>query len=276
MYESYWKLNKKPFENVFDDGFYYPSEVHQGALLKLRYAVESRRGAALLAGPSGSGKTLLVRSLRKQLSETYSPFLHIVFPQMPPSDLLRYIADRLGATSDAGAQGGAAQVADSVGRIERTLAANASAGHHAVVVIDEAQLLAETGALETIRLLLNFETDAQPNLTLLLVGQTALLPVIDRMGGLEERIGVKTLLRAFTAEETAAYVSHRVRAAGSEATIFQSETVDVIHALSHGIPRRINRLCDLALLVGFAEERTTISPDQIESVSEELVAVAPE
>ncbi len=275
MYESYWKFNKKPFENVSDDRFYYPSETHQGALLKLRYAIESRRGAALLAGPSGSGKTLLVRALRKQLSETYSPLLHIVFPQMPAAELLRYIADGLGTTSDAAAAG-AAQVSDSVQRIERALADNASAGHHAVIVIDEAQLLAETGALETMRLLLNFETDAQPNLTLLLVGQTSLLPTIDRMGGLEERLGVKTLLRAFTAEETAAYVNHRLRAAGSTDTIFQSETVDVIHALSHGIPRRINRLCDLALLVGFAEERTTISPDQIESVSEELIAVAPE
>lgn len=275
MYESYWKFNKKPFENVSDDRFYYPSETHQGALLKLRYAIESRRSAALLAGPSGSGKTLLVRALRKQLSETYSPLLHVVFPQMPAAELLRYIADGLGTTSDAAAAGGA-QVSDSVQRIERALADNASAGHHAVIVIDEAQLLAETGALETMRLLLNFETDAQPNLTLLLVGQTSLLPTIDRMGGLEERLGVKTLLRAFTAEETAAYVNHRLRAAGSTDTIFQSETVDVIHALSHGIPRRINRLCDLALLVGFAEERTTISPDQIESVSEELVAVAPE
>lgn len=275
MYESYWKFNKKPFENVSDERFYYPSETHQGALLKLRYAIESRRGAALLAGPSGSGKTLLVRALRKQLSETYSPLLHVVFPQMPAAELLRYIADGLGTTSDTAAAG-AAQVSDSVQRIERALADNASAGHHAVIVIDEAQLLAETGALETMRLLLNFETDAQPNLTLLLVGQTSLLPMIDRMGGLEERLGVKTLLRAFTSEETAAYVNHRVRAAGSTDTIFQSETVDVIHALSHGIPRRINRLCDLALLVGFAEERTTISPDQIESVSEELVAVAPE
>lgn len=274
MYESYWNFNRKPFDNVSDERFYYPSEVHQGALLKLRYAIESRRGAALLAGPAGSGKTLLVQMLRKQLAETYSPLLHVVFPQMPPGELLRFIADGLGANADAGAAPPSAS--QCVQRIERALADNAAAGRHAVIVVDEAQLLAETGSLETMRLLLNFETDAQPNLTLLLVGQTSLLPAIDRMGGLEERLGVKTLLRSFTPEETAAYVSHRVRAAGSEQTIFQSETLDVIHALSHGIPRRINRLCDLALLIGFADERSTIGPEQVESVSEELVTVAPE
>ena len=64
MYESYWKLNQKPFENCSDPRFYYPGESHQAALLKLRYAIENRRGGALLAGPCGSGKTLLVGMLR--------------------------------------------------------------------------------------------------------------------------------------------------------------------------------------------------------------------
>ena len=58
MYETYWRLTQKPFENAADPRFYYPAESHQAALLKLRYAIENRRGAALLAGPSGSGKTL--------------------------------------------------------------------------------------------------------------------------------------------------------------------------------------------------------------------------
>ena len=63
MYETYWQLSQKPFENVTDARFYYPSESHQAALLKLRYAIENRRGAALLAGPSGCGKTLLTTML---------------------------------------------------------------------------------------------------------------------------------------------------------------------------------------------------------------------
>lgn len=54
MYQAYWQLGGRPFENCIDPKFYYPSEVHQGALLKLRYAVESQRGAALLAGAASS------------------------------------------------------------------------------------------------------------------------------------------------------------------------------------------------------------------------------
>ena len=92
MYTTYWQLHDRPFENATDAKFYYPSEVHQGALLKLRYAVESSRGAALLAGAAGVGKTLLVNSLKRQLDDSYTPFVHVVFPQMNASELLAYLA----------------------------------------------------------------------------------------------------------------------------------------------------------------------------------------
>src|SRR5271163_4439310 len=101
MYENYWQLSAKPFDGGGDARFYYPSEVHQGALLKLRYAIESRRGGALLAGGSGSGKTLLVHALRRQLAENHSPVVHLVFPQMSASELLKYLADELGAADSA-------------------------------------------------------------------------------------------------------------------------------------------------------------------------------
>jgi general secretion pathway protein A len=58
MYLDYWQLAKKPFEPGSDRGVFYPCEAHEAALLKLRYAVENRRGAALLAGPAGAGKTM--------------------------------------------------------------------------------------------------------------------------------------------------------------------------------------------------------------------------
>ena len=73
MYETYWRLKQKPFENAADPRFYYPAESHQAALLKLRYAIENRRGAGLLAGPSGSGKTLVTTMLRGMLGEQFRP-----------------------------------------------------------------------------------------------------------------------------------------------------------------------------------------------------------
>jgi general secretion pathway protein A len=271
MYESYWRLDAKPFEHAADVRCYYPGEAHQAALLKLRYAVESQRGAALLTGGAGLGKSLLVQTLSRQLDERYAPFLRLVFPQMPPDQLLAYLAGRL-----TGHRAEHLPIAESLRLIEDALREYSKAGRRAVLVMDEAQHLCEAGTLETVRLLLNLETPAGPGFTLLLVGQPILLPTLDRMPTLDERLGVKCLLRPFRSDESIGYVQHRLQAAGASRPIFDDAALAAIHRLSHGSPRRINRLCDLALLIGYAEERSIIGEAQIVSVSEELTSVAPE
>ena len=273
MYDSYWQLNAKPFDNTSDAAFYYPSEIHQGAALKLRYVIENRKSAAALTGPAGLGKTLLVQTLLGNLSEQYGPAVHIVYPQMPPDQLLAYLATEIASTSDDHLT---PTIQQSVRRLEQALRENAAAGRHALLVIDEAHLLADTGELESIRLLLNFEFEGQSNLTLLLVGQPSLLPALDRSAGLEERLWVKCLMRPFSLEETVSYVSHRMHAAGGQRQVFDNGALEAIHHLAHGIPRRINRLCDLALLIGYAEQHTEICAKQIEEVSAELVTANPE
>jgi type II secretory pathway predicted ATPase ExeA len=271
MYENYWQLKQKPFENAADPRFYYPSESHQAALLKLRYAIENRRGGALLAGPSGTGKTLLTTMLPGILGETFAPFIRLVFPQMSAAELLAYLADELEGAEPSAATPG---VQASVRRIQRFLTANHQRGHHAVLAIDEAHLLQNVQTFEALRLLLNFEPDGAPALTLLLVGQPAILPTLDRMPQWEERLGVKCLLSPLGEAETAAYVEHRLRAAGATRSIVDADALPTLHALTHGIPRRINRLCDLALLIGFAEEQPTLTADHFEAVCRELVTVS--
>ena len=273
MYESHWNLSHKPFENGHDSQFYYPSEPHQSAMLKLRYVIENRRGAALLSGPAGVGKSMLIRSLFRVLPESIAPRTHIVFPRMPGDQLLAYISDELTGRQPTDLVPTAQQ---SVHRIQASLAQNAESGRHAVVAIDESQVLLDPDTLELVRLMLNFETEEGPGLTLLLIGQGAMLPAIERVPSLEERLAVKCILRAFTLEETASYIGHRLEAAGGAHTVFTNEAMDAIHHLSGGIPRRINRLCELALLVGFAEQREAIDAEQVEGVSEELITVAPE
>jgi type II secretory pathway predicted ATPase ExeA len=273
MYEAYWQLHSRPFENCTEARFYYPSEIHQGALLKLRYAVENERGAALLTGAAGSGKTLLVGSLKRQLNPSFAPFVHIVFPQMSASELLSYLAAEVGALAS---QAAAVPPDESVRRLQHFFIENSRRGCHAVIVVDEAQLLLDSGALETLRLLMNFEGEDKPALTLLLVGQPQLLPALERLPGLEARIGVKCLLRPLNLEETVSYVNHRLTAAGATHEIFTSGALTTLHQLTGGNPRRINRLCDLALLIGYAEEQVRINAPHIEAVSNELVTIAPE
>lgn len=271
MYLEYWNLSSQPFESIDNRASLYPSEAHEGALMKLRYAIENQRGAAVLAGPAGTGKTLVASLLQQQLDARFEPFVRLVFPQMSSRDLLVYLAEELGAPP---ADPPRHTVEESVRRLQFYLAQNAHLDRHAVVVVDEAHLLEDCGALETLRLLLNFEIDAKPTLSLLLVGQMGLVSAIGRLPSLAERIGVSSLLRALTAEETAGYVTHRLRRAGAARDVFTPDALEALHYLGHGIPRQINRLADLALLVGFADRLHELAAEQIEAVSEELVAIS--
>jgi general secretion pathway protein A len=273
MYVDYWQLSSKPFEPGADRSNFFSSESHEAALLKLRYAVENHRGAAILAGPAGVGKTMLVQLFRKDLADAFRPRVHVVFPQMSSRDLLVYLAEQLGA---APADPPRHTIEESVRRLETVLEENARQGRHAVLVIDEAHLLEDCGALETLRLLLNFEAAGVPALTLILIGQMSLVSAIGRLPSLEERVSVKALVRSFTLVESVAYVKHRLTAAGAAREIFTADALEALHYLGHGIARQINRLADLALLVGYADELPRLDAPQIEAVSEELVTIAAE
>jgi type II secretory pathway predicted ATPase ExeA len=270
MYVDYWQLTAKPFEPIADHAAFFSCEAHEAAVLKLRYAVESRRGAVVLAGPAGVGKTLLVQLLRAELTDAFLPQVHLVFPQMSGRDLLVYLAEQLGAPP---ADPPHHTIEESVRRLEFLFDQNARQGRHALIVIDEAHLVEDCGTLETLRLLLNFETAGQPALTLLLVGQMGLVSAVGRLPSLEERVAVKALLRSFTEEETARYVQHRLDAAGAVREIFTPDALEALHYLSQGVARKINRLGDLALLVGFADRLTELTSQQVEAVCEELVTL---
>ena len=271
MYKEYWQLETKPFEPTTDPCFRYCSASQQSALHKLRYVVESHRGAVLLVGPSGCGKTLLATSLSEQLDDSFGKFVRVVFPLMSSRDLLVYLAEQLGTPPADPPQH---TVEESLRRLQFAFEESGRRGQHTVIVVEEAHLLEDSGLLETLRLLLNLQNADQPSFTLLLSGQPPLLSSIERNRQLEERLDLKILLKAFTLEETIAYIQHRLQAAGASRTIFAEDALQLAHQLSGGIPRRINRLCDLALVVGFAARQHTIDAAQLQSVSDELVTLS--
>lgn len=273
MYERYWQLDCNPFENDADPKALFRSETHQAALLKLRYLIENRKGAGLLIGGTGLGKSYLSQTLIRQLDESCRPCIHLVFPQMSAAELLAWLAIDLGADpARIGTEEGGLD--RTVREIERLLLQHSEQERHPVIVVDEAHLIEDLQVFQALRLLLNFQRNQRACFSLLFVGQRELLPSVRRLAPLDERLAVKCLLRPLTLEETADYVSCRLRAAGATRDLFDETALLPLYELSAGIPRRINRLCDLALLVGFADESRTISATQIEAVADELSAVA--
>jgi general secretion pathway protein A len=269
MYESYWQLDCRPFEPCAEARFHYPCPAQHSALLKLQYVIEQRRGAALLAGEAGVGKTWLIERLLTGLDAAYAPQVHLSYLQLPCEQLVGWLADQLAGTVE-----GNPLLAHHVRRIEQALRRLAEAGQHPVIVLDEAHLLRDRQTLEAIRLLMNFHDQGQPLATWILVGQTSLVPMVQKLPALEERLAVTCLLKRLSAEETAQYVLHRLAAAGAQRPIFDTAALKTVFALTGGIPRRINRLCDLALVVGYGEELALLKPEHLEAVHAELAGQA--
>lgn len=270
MYERYWKLERPAFRGDQEPSSYFESRTHQAALLKLRYLIDRNLGAGLLIGGHGLGKTFLTHVLESQVT---GPVARLVFPQMSPNELLAYLASKLGAESD---RPGEALRTDIVLQVlERRLSQLASQGRHPILIVDEAQVLTPEH-FQILHLLLNLPAEVSGHFSLILVGEPDLLPKVQRIGGLDDRIAVRTTLRSLTEEETGGYVRQRLAAAGTASEVFTDAALHALWQVSQGIPRRINQLCDLCLLVGFADCLTSVSPVEVEAAADELVSVVAE
>lgn len=276
MYLNYWELARKPFENDFDSDFCYPSQTYQSALLKMLYVVEQGHGAGMMVGGIGCGKSYLISQLSRELPEQFSPIVHMVFPQMTAEELLGYMAVELGVNPRMleGSPGG--RLDKILKQIELHLQQYCIGGQHPVIVIDEAHTIVDPEVLQCLQLIMNHQQHPQRKFSLLLVGENGLLAPVKRLSQLDERISIRCAVGPMTREETKGYIEYRLVVAGREKPIFTPEGTDCIFELSGGVPRRVNRLCDLCLLVGYAENLTQITETEVEAVSDELLTAVAE
>jgi MSHA biogenesis protein MshM len=269
MYESYWQLQRPAFRPEFRGEFYFASAGHQAACLKLRYLVEQHLGAAVLIGPAGTGKTSLIAQLRDCLPLESQPFVHSTFAQLTPCELLRDLAARLGADQVDHEPWGN-RIDGLVRWIDQRLQAFTSEGQSPVLVIDDAELIEDRRVLQTLQQLLNLRRHEICDFSLIVLGQPELLGQIRRVPAFESRLAFACVLPQLTADETARYVQHRLGIAGRTQPLFTPAALAAVHRCSAGIPRRINRLCDYALLVGYADQLSLVDAAQIEAVGSEL------
>ncbi|MGD9040790.1 MAG: AAA family ATPase [Desulfobacteraceae bacterium] len=259
MYLEYWGFEKFPFENVPDPDFFYLSKIHEEGLDRLIYAAKMRKGGAMLSGDIGCGKTTLTKVYVQKLSAEQFDIGLIINPKLEPLEFLQEVLYQLGMPD----------VPESKRECLRLLSEkmneNAKAQKNTLLIVDEAQALDESG-FEEVRLLLNNQVNGGYGMNVVLVGQPELRGKIKDMEQLEQRIAIKYHLTPFDQEDTARYITFRQEKAGAKKSVFTSVAVERIYEITEGVPRKINNLCDLSLLVGFSKNGKMIDPQIIEDI----------
>ena len=262
MYESFYGFRERPFDLTPSPRFLVLTDVHREALSNLEYGIASRKGITLLIGEAGTGKTTLIRTaVERQPSRVHCVQLHN--PALTRSEFVEMLAARFQLTEEARTSKAALLL-----QLEKLLIARRAEGESTVLVVDEAQSL-PLDLLEEIRLLANIETNDEKLLSVIIAGQPELAGRLneDSLRQLKQRVALRCELRALTAQETAAYLAGRIRAAGGVgAQVFSREAVLLIHERSRGIPRVISVIADNALVNGFALSQRPVTSNTIREV----------
>jgi len=256
MYERYWGLAEKPLENTPNPRFMYYSNKHEEALTRLLYAIKEEKGATMLTGEYGAGKTVLSRIIIDELikDKAYEVAL-ITHPRLTPIEFIKEIIYQL---RNEHVKGSKPQL---LHLMQDIIYANFNEGKKTVILIDEAQIIRSSETFEEIRLFLNFQLNNRFLITLILIGQPELLNRAKAIPQLWQRLGVKYHLFGLTSEEAEAYIRHRLSVAGTKAEIFTKDAIDIIYEYSTGLPRIINNVCDMCLLMGFGQEAKMIDKE---------------
>jgi len=266
MLLEHFRFREDPFGATPDPRCLYPSNTHREALASLAYAFFSNRGFTSLIAPPGMGKTtLLFRFLDDIRESARTVFLFDLDSECGARELISHILRDMGITP--GASSG-----DMHEQLNRVVVAEALAGRKVVIVIDEAQNLSEA-ALETVRLLTNFETPQAKLMQIVLAGQPQLDEKLARpsLEQLRQRISTFCRLEPLSKDQVSAYIDHRLKSAGYRGeALFSTDALSLIARASSGIPRKINNICFNALSICCALKSKKVEESMVAEAIQDL------
>jgi general secretion pathway protein A len=268
MYADFYKLSGKPFQLSPSPRFFFGSRGHRKAMDYLTYGLHQGEGFIVITGDIGTGKTTLLGYLLGQLDQSKYLAAKLVTTQVEADDTLRMVASAFGVET----QG--ADKATLLRRFESFLRDNQRRGRRALMLMDECQNL-PVRSLEELRMLSNFQFSDIPPIQFFLLGQPQFQSILasDDLVQLRQRVIASYHLGPLTADETQAYIEHRLHLVNWQSDpIITGDAYSQIHQFSAGVARQINVLCDRLLLHGMLEELHQIDAGVVESVANDMSA----
>jgi general secretion pathway protein A len=264
MYQEFYGLRDIPFSLAPDPRYLFRTESLLEVFANLQYGIENGKGIVVVTGEVGCGKTTILRSMLQSLDRSVLA-AYIFNPLLSTEEFFDLLASEFRLPP----QASKASMLRTLGHV---LMARHAQGLRTVLVVDEAHLLPKH-LLEEIRLLLNFETNRDKLLQIILCGQPELHDLLARtdLRQLKQRVSLKCAIKPLTPHETSEYIRWRLRIAGArDEGLFEPAAIQTVHRYAGGIPRIINNICDNALLTGFAQGSPRIAAAVVETVVEEL------
>lgn len=258
-------LSQDPFSNESDLRLYFESPVHRDAQRRVERGLRQHKGLTLLTGEGGMGKTLLARRILDGLEEEiFEATLLVMLPGAADAmGIFQRFARQLGAEEPARDRAGI------LGQIYERLAIVREDGRHAVLIVDDAQVMspqvfAELGGL------LSLEYEDRRLMSMLLVGSPELDRQIQNDASLFPRVDVRVRIQPLDLQSSVAYLTHRLQVARARPDLIPPATMEVLYKLSRGRPRRLNTLADNALFETYLAGRMAMEPGDVERAAADL------
>lgn len=262
IHTEYWGLSFAPFSNDRRQETFVPTKGAGRVVSRLRYALGREMGASALQGDAGVGKTRLARMIIDEFLAARWLAAYFPGPRGNARDILSRLDPEAAERLDPASSG--------LTELEAFLGERALAGQPCLLVVDDVQAVRGTEFLELLRSLLNLQPGGRPALSILLVGQPGTERRLAAASALDSQLATRAVLEPMTPDEARLYILARLKAAGSKQGIFTKNAADRVVELSGGVPRQVNRLCEMSLVIAHGLNEHKITPEIVDMAAGDL------
>ena len=218
----------------------------------------NNKGFGVITGDPGRGKTTAIRNFVNQLNPSLFKVVYTSLSTLTLNEFYRHLAEEFGLEPRQRKSDNYKNIQTEINRysLEKRITP--------VFIIDEANHIS-SAILNDFKMLFNFEMDSKDRAVVLLIGQPLLNNTLRLASNeaIRQRITMNYTMNNLTKEDGRIYINSRLQAANCTQIVFDQPALEAIINAANGIPRIINKICDMALILADSQQLDLIHADII-------------